>query len=192
LGAIGLMSLLAVSARAQFYAPETEYHDPVQRMFPVEAARVLAWRANQLTNRIAEVSYTVSTSTNGTTAWRLSWLDKDGKPVKMAEVEYAASVLKQGAGYYREVMRQLMVTGWEEMKPLKAADATSAYWKGAEMAGLSRELSVGRALAMTSAGSTPLDGIRAAQLAGLLAHATLPSCAGNTSLDDQLGARAAA
>jgi len=77
------MSLLAVSARAQFYAPETEYHDPVQRMFPVEAARVLAWRANQLTNRIAEVSYTVSTSTNGTTAWRLSRLDKDGKPVKV-------------------------------------------------------------------------------------------------------------
>jgi len=41
------MFLLTISSFAQFYAPETEFHDRVQRFFPVEAARVLAWRANQ-------------------------------------------------------------------------------------------------------------------------------------------------
>ena len=82
LGVIGLMFFLGVSALAQFYAPETEYHDPVQRLFPVEAARVLAWRANQQTNRFADVTYTVSTATNGTTSWSLAWLGTDGKSVR--------------------------------------------------------------------------------------------------------------
>src|SRR5688572_20753380 len=33
-------------ATSQFYAPSTDYHDAVQRVFPVEAARLLAAREN--------------------------------------------------------------------------------------------------------------------------------------------------
>jgi hypothetical protein len=41
---LGLISLLfSINCNAQFYAPDTEYHDLCQRVFPVEAARVLAW-----------------------------------------------------------------------------------------------------------------------------------------------------
>jgi hypothetical protein len=191
LGAISLMLLLTASAQAQFYAPDTEYHDLVQRVFPVEAARVLAWRANQQNNQIAEVSYSVSTSTNGTTTWQLSWLDKDGKPVKTTRVEYPANLLKQGVGFYREVTRQLMESGWEELQSANAAAVVGAYWKGAGTAAVSREESLGRALAMISKASPQADGVWAAQLAGLLSHTTLPSYAGSTSLDDQLAARAA-
>jgi hypothetical protein len=35
--------LSVLSASAQFYAPDTRFHDLSQRCFPVEAARVLAW-----------------------------------------------------------------------------------------------------------------------------------------------------
>ena len=37
---------LVARLAAQWYAPATEYHDPVQRVFPVELARVLAAREN--------------------------------------------------------------------------------------------------------------------------------------------------
>ena len=192
LRAVGLACLVAVPARAQFYAPDTEYHDPVQRVFPVEAARVLAWRANQLNNRIAEISYVVSTATNGTTSWQLSWLGANGKPVKTTRVEYASNVLKQGPGFYREVMRQLMSSGWDELQPLKADEATAAFWKGADQAALSREESLDRAFALASIASNRMDGTWAPQLAGLLVHAALPCFGGSVSLDEQMTARGAA
>ena len=46
---------------AQFYAPDTEYHDKAQRLFPVEAARVLAWRENLAGGQIAEITFKIST-----------------------------------------------------------------------------------------------------------------------------------
>jgi hypothetical protein len=186
----GLVFLLAVPARAQFYAPDTEYHDAVQRVYPVEAARILAWQANQKANRIAEVSYTVSTTTKGTTSWQLSWLDAKGKPIKTAKVQYASSLLKQGPGFYREVMRQLLSSGWDGIQPMKPEEATAAFWKGADQAGLSREQSLDRAFALVS--SNQKDGAWTPQLAGLLVHAALPHFGGHISLDDQLVARGAA
>jgi len=191
LWAVGLACLVAVPAHAQFYAPDTEYHDPVQRVFPVEAARVLAWRANQPSSRITEVSYMVSTATNGTTSWQLSWLGVDGKPVKTARVEYATGVLKQGPGFYRDVMRQMLSSGWEGIEAVKTEEATAAFWKGAELAGVSREVSLGRALDMASTAPSQKNGTWAPQLAGLLVHAALPEFGGHVSLDEQLVARGA-
>ena len=149
--------LLVVSAHSQFYAPDTEFHDPVQRVFPVEAARVLAWRANQQTNRIAEVSFTVSTATNGTTTWQLVCLDTNSKPLRTAKLEYPSNLLSQGQGFYREVMRQLLSSEQTEIKPLPAAQAIDAFWSGAELAGLSREESLARALAISLVASNRTD-----------------------------------
>ena len=43
-----LWMLLSKASWGQFYAPETELHDRSQRLFPVEAVRVLTWRENHL------------------------------------------------------------------------------------------------------------------------------------------------
>ena len=39
--------------------------------------------------------------------------------LRLREFEYASSVLKQGPGFYREVMRQLLSSGWEGIEPMK-------------------------------------------------------------------------
>ena len=79
--AAGLVALgcCTPAAYAQVYAPATEYHDPVQRVFVVEAARVVAWwnergRATNLT----EVAYDVTTKADQSTVW-----DSDGWTVQV-------------------------------------------------------------------------------------------------------------
>jgi len=185
------MFLLTISSFAQFYAPETEFHDRVQRFFPVEAARVLAWRANQSGAKIAEISYAVTTDTNGATSWQLSWLDSNSRVLKTAKVDYASSALLAGPGYYRDVVRQLWSTGWETPVPTTMEAATIAFWKGADMAGVSREESLGRALDLVSAGLLQKDG-GAPQLAGLLIHSALEQYGGKVTLDSLMEARGAA
>lgn len=58
-----LFSCLWISnlAHGKFYAPDTEYHDPVQRVFVVEAARVLAALENLRGTNFAQVTYQVTT-----------------------------------------------------------------------------------------------------------------------------------
>lgn len=206
---VGFFCLLSLSVQAQFYAPETEFHDSVQRVFPVEAARILAWRANRLEGKgIAEVSYTVRTTTNVVTpwqlscrprhitnvvtSWQLSWLDAGGKPLKTANVEYASSLLEQGPDFYREVMRQLSSAGWTKTSPLKANLAEEAFWHGAGQAGLSRETSLEHAFAMLPSASPLTHETWEPQMAGLLVHAALPEFGAKVSLDGQLIARGAA
>src|SRR4051812_19525310 len=96
--AIVLCWVVAASFCAgQSYAPDTAFHDPVQRLFVVEAARVLAWRANRQQNSIAEVSYQVNTTSNRDTSWQITWRDAKGKEMKSAKVEYPEGALKRGA-----------------------------------------------------------------------------------------------
>jgi hypothetical protein len=78
---LGIFSilLLAASGQAQFYAPETEYHDKAQRLFVVELARVLAWRENLQGGNFKEVTYSVAVNSNHVTTWNLHWLDARGK-----------------------------------------------------------------------------------------------------------------
>ena len=44
------------AARAQFYAPDTEFHDKAQRLFVVEATRILAWREMRAARRLQKSS----------------------------------------------------------------------------------------------------------------------------------------
>ncbi len=107
IGVIGLFCFSSTfEARAQFYAPETEYHDKVQRLFVVELARVLAWRENLHDGKIQEITYSVTVNTNGVTTWKLKWLGLDGKPVRTVEVHYPNQLLLEGPQFYREVFKQ--------------------------------------------------------------------------------------
>ena len=81
LAAACLALLAATSAHAQFYSPDTEFHDRVQRHFVVELARVLAWRENQKDPAhpaIAEVTYDVGISPDRKTTWNVHWLNSSG------------------------------------------------------------------------------------------------------------------
>ena len=100
------------SLHGQSYAPATNFHDPVQRVFPVELARVLAWRENLASNAgIAEIRYTVDSSDSGATMWTLRWLDARGGVWGQAMIFYAASALCDGPDFYRNVTRQMLRSG---------------------------------------------------------------------------------
>lgn len=198
----------APRARAQFYAPDTEFHDAVQRLFVVEAARVLAWRANAGGERISEVTYRVKTlsesaavatdtratasATNRVTVWEIQWVDTDGKAVRTATVRYPEGLLKQGPAFYRESFRQLWSAGWKPVGQGDAATLEERFWRGAEAAGPSREESLIVASRLLRSAPEQADESRAAELAGLLVHAALPGVAGNLTLDRLLVARGAA
>ncbi len=186
--AVGLLTFLvgASSVRAQFYAPDTEYHDRVQRHFVVELARVLAWRANQGTTppRIAAVTDEVSVSDDRRVTWKIRWLGADGQAVREAEVSYPESALTTGPAWYRDVARQLgcpAVAG----APDSEDDLIRYYWDGAESAEPSRAESLQIAFSLAPEKD-------AARLAGLLVHATMPAIVSGVSLDSVLLARGAA
>lgn len=187
-----LFGAIASTAQAQFYAPNTDFHDPVQRVFVVEAARVLAWRENQHGGKIAEVQYQVDTTTNQNTIWHIEWLNAAGKTVKAAKVEYPRASLKQGADFYRQAFRQLWVAGWKKPGRIDAAEIETAYWRGADEARVAREESLLRAFELQTAESTNAEETWMPQMAGLLVHSALPGIAGHLSLDRLLIARGAA
>src|SRR5258707_15750814 len=93
------------AAQAQVYAPATEYHDPVQRVFVVEAARVLAWWNERGATNLMEVTYDVTTKADQSTVWEIRWLDRAGKTAKTATVSYASEALKSGPEFYRTVFK---------------------------------------------------------------------------------------
>lgn len=181
-----LFLVVAPLARAQFYAPSTEFHDRAQRRFVVELARVMAWRENQATRepKIVEVTDEISLSADRRTTWKIHWLDAKGKSVRDAEVTYPESALTGGAAWYRDVARQL-APKTPPKAPLAEDAVIADYWAGAGAAQPSRAASIAVALAFAPEKD-------AAKLAGLLAHAALPSLGGGLSLDSTLLARAAA
>jgi hypothetical protein len=75
LAAVLFLFAVNLPLRAQFYAPETDYHDVAQRHFVVELARVLAWREDQQGGKIAQVTYEVRSADDHTTSWKIHWLD---------------------------------------------------------------------------------------------------------------------
>ncbi len=171
---------------AQFYSPDTEYHDRTQRHFVVELARVLAWRANQgnAQAKIAEITEKVSVSDDRRVTWKLRWLDADGNAVREAEVGYPESALVGGAAWYRDVAKQLACPPVDGA-PNSEAALIQSYWRGADSVEPSRADSLGAAFALAPEKD-------AAQLAGVLSHTTLPALVRGMSLDSVLLARAAA
>jgi|GEM_PF-343980 len=181
-----LLAGFTTETLAQFYAPDTDYHDLVQRQFVVELARVLAWRENRAGGKIAEITYEIASDSHRVTTWKLKWLDAQGRTVREMTVQYPETQLTAGAQFYRAVYRQLAPR--PPVGPLSETDLLRGYWEGAERTGLSRTESLQAAFALAKIPEPKA----APQLAGLLAHAALPSLAGTTMLDAVLLARAAA
>src|SRR5260221_12867043 len=129
------------AAHAQVYAPATEYHDPVQRVFVVEAARVLAWWSEHGATNLMEVAYDVTTKTDQTTVWEMRWLDPSGKVSKTISVTYPADLLKSGPEFYRSVFKQLWMADWRSPAQFEPIETVEGFWRGAAQMGVSREAS---------------------------------------------------
>jgi hypothetical protein len=189
---IFLLTIASITrTNAQFYAPETEFHDKAQRLFAVEAARVIAWRENLGTPKVVEVAFTVKTGTDRTTTWDLSWLDKSGRALKKFQVKYPESLLEGGPEFYREVFRQIWsASQTPALTNISTVELNSSFWHGAELTGIAREEGLKAAFDLAR---TNLDEARSLpSLAGLLTHIPMPSLCGGVTLDGLLLARGAA
>ena len=181
-----LAGFFAVSASAQVYAPQTVFHDPSQRVFPVEAARVMAWRLHK--PELDRVTFTVDRAGTDETIWKIAWLDASGASVKQATVRYREAQLRDGAAWFRVVWNQLRAA-LPATPGAAAGDLPSAFWSGAAEAGVSRleGLAAGFKIAdLLAKGESSGD---AARMAGCLAQAAHD---GAQSLDSALMARSAA
>ena len=156
LGAVYFLGSLG-GAHAQFYAPVTEYHDPVQRVFVVEAARVLAWWSNQGSENLSEITYDVTAKGDQSTVWDIRWLDRAGKTVKTATISYPGELLKAGPDFYRSVFKQLWLADWKSPPALDPGETKEGFWRGAAPMGLSREASLVSAFELCGAGSKKAD-----------------------------------
>jgi peroxiredoxin len=182
------LAAVPLTLEAQFYAPETNYHDICQRTFPVEAARVLAWIQNSGGGKIAEITYAVETNADGAITWRIAWRGPDGALLREATATYSEAALLRGPQFFREAFAQLAGKDWQ---PAKSGPAINgAFWKGAARAGLSRAESITAAGALVP--SEAPDAPRAAELAGALAHAAVPIIGRQFTIDSVLLSRAAA
>jgi hypothetical protein len=182
------VAALPFTLEAQFYAPETNYHDVCQRTFPVEAARVLAWMQNRAGGSIAEITYAVETSVDGATTWRVVWRGADGASLREATATYPEAALLRGPQFFRETFAQLAGKDWQPRKSGPKIDG--AFWKGAARAGSSRAESITAAGALVPAKAP--DAPRAAELAGALAQAAVPIIGKQFTIDSVLLSRAAA
>ncbi|MEQ1853477.1 MAG: hypothetical protein ABMA01_18010, partial [Chthoniobacteraceae bacterium] len=186
-----LASVAVGSLQAQFYAPDTEYHDIVQRTFPVEAARVLAWQRGAYTANVAEITYQVETTPAQETLWSIQWRDAAGHPLRERAVRYDAALLMRGGEFFREVFRQLCADDWK-IAATNIGRLEQAYWDGARRAGVSRPEAISAARKFV-ADNPRLDAADdAARLAGLLGHGALPILASQLTLDSVLLSRASA
>lgn len=182
---------------AQFYAPETQFHDKVQRLFVVEAVRVLAWRENLNGQKFSEITYKLTTGysgTNRTTIWDLDlFAGNSNKPVKTIHVSYPEQLLSEGPGFYRNVFNQIWSQGkWTSLPGLTRDTLNTRYWQGADLNGLSREEGLRAAFNLPGTNSHASEAEYAPKLAGLLTHVPLPSLCGGLTLDAMLLARGSA
>lgn len=194
MGGIGLFCFSSTfEARAQFYAPETEYHDKVQRLFVVELARVLAWRENLHNGKIQEITYSVNVDTNDVTTWKLQWLGVDGKPVRTVEVQYPNPLLLEGPQFYREVFKQEWSgTKWAALPKISRQELSQRFWAGADKSGMSREEGLDAMFKLTDTKSNVAEEEYAPELAGMMSHTALPGLAGGVTMDAMLLSRASA
>jgi hypothetical protein len=184
--------LVCFTSRAQFYAPETEYHDKVQRLFVVELARVLAWRENLSEPKIQEITYKVTVNNERATRWELQLLDANGKALQHIEVSYPDRLLQTGPQFYRDVFKQEWLAGkWSPLPVILNQDLTQRFWAGAARAGMSREEGLEAAFEVQNKPKVS-EGEYAPALAGLLSHVPLPSLCGGVTLDAMTLSRAAA
>ncbi len=195
--------LAATAAPGQSYAPETSCHDPVQRVFAVELARILAWRENLAGANIAEVRYEVRCAENGACVWALRWLDAQGALWREIPLFYAAPALTDGAGFYQATAAQLLAHRWTGFgartdKPghpdrtTGAQTLDEAFWDGLGQMGISRMATVRTVIADEPDLADLQDTAAAARMAGQLLACAVPGHASMLTLDSTLAARGAA
>lgn len=182
--------LQTVALRAQFYAPEPEFHDRAQRNFPVEAARVLAALQNSRGADIAEITYKLETADNQDVVWQIQWLDVKKKTLREKTVRYSQALLTTGPKYFREVFGQVAADVTLPKGEGRGFDAE--FWEGAKLAGVSRLESLAEAGKQVATGARLDKAPDAARLAGTLAHGAVPVLASPQTLDALLLGRAAA
>lgn len=186
-----LLGLIAV-ANAQFYAPDTQYHDISQRTFVVEAARVLAWYHCLTGNsQIAEITFEqVTTAAAHDTEWKVRWTDASGKLLRERQIQYPESQLLEGPDFYRKIFNQIADGDWG-ISTAPPDNASSAFWQGADLAGLSRLEAIAAAHRTITDKkiSRPAD---AARIAGILTQGSTSILGTQVTLDSLLLSRAAA
>jgi len=184
-----LLPLLAVAftARAQFYEPKTNAEDAVQRVFPVEAARVLAWQRGFA----GEITWTLIRSGPGGSIWKIGWKDASGKVVRERPVETGPARLAEGAAYYRDILKQLAGDDWA-VPSAPPDNAASAFWQGADLAGPHRRDGLAAIVKLLTDKPKIERASDSARLAGALVHASTPTFARKGALDPVLLARGAA
>jgi thiol-disulfide isomerase/thioredoxin len=176
---------------AQNVPAEPPGHDVCQRVFPIEAARVLAWQRNADGAQIAEVTGQFTVMANRDMQWRIRWLDAAKASLREKTVRYPATLVGEGAQFYREVFSQLSGDDWEQ-KSAPPDHFVTTFWQGADQAGATRGEASANAAKLLEKTPTITRAADASRLAGLLAHAALPGFAEPEPGDALLIARAAA
>lgn len=187
-----LAGVVCGPVQGQFYAPETERHDPVQRFFPVEMARILGWFENEKFPGISEIRYEVATKGDGATAWQIRWVNGEGKAVFQTTVEYPAVLLESGPEFYRNVALQISRPNFQQrFQGIRGAEAIEHFWKGAALLDVSRERTFSNILSLEMSFDEDSGGT-IAKLAGALTHSALFNVADRLSIDSVTAARGAA
>ncbi len=214
LSLIALFCLAALTprARAQYYAPDTAYHDPVQRVYPVELARILAWLENQKGGpQIAEIKFytdpasprvrtqrkagqpPVTTVTPEEHSWVLDWHDAEGATLRRFRLVYKAELLESGAAFYRDLLAQFRAQGATLALDAPASPvAADPFYDGLADLELNRLFTLRHASARYTDLATTPDTAIARKLAGQLLATSSFGLGGQHTLDTTLAARAAA
>lgn len=210
------MALLGLSLSstclAQYYAPDTAFHDPVQRVYPVELARVLAWIENQKGGpQITEVKFStapgasrpvtrrapgkppVITTTPEEHSWVLEWHAADGTVLRHFRLNYTAELLESGATFYRDLLAQFRNQGIElTLTAPTTASAADPFYDGLTDLELNRLHTLRHASAQYTNLATTPDIALVRKLSGQLLATASFGLGGQHTLDTTLAARAAA
>ncbi len=189
-----LTVVFASIGHAQHYNPEVYLHDAAQRMFPVEAARAMAWMENQKSDRIGEVTWQVAGHIQDGCVWKIGWKSYTGEESANATVTYNTAKLSKGPAYYREVWSELAKgLHYDAGKsPATAKELETAFWRGSALAGVTRVSAVVKAQTFLNQGHPRSNAQDAAELAGMLAQGAAPILGGSCTLDYLMLSRAAA
>lgn len=192
--ALIVFALFTQTAFSQRYLPHVVMHDMAQRLYPVEAARVMAWMVNQKAAKTTEVRGTMASKQDGGGEWTLTWHSAGGEEMARSVVSYDAASLDGGAAHFRQGWKQ-MAAGFAfkvSAKPEKADAVSKAFWDGFSSADLSRMTAVMSLEKWSGRTQAPENAAQAAELAGRLARVARPVLAGACTLDHVCLARAAA
>jgi hypothetical protein len=189
-----VFGLATLSLRAQFYAPDVCMHDAAQRLFVVEAARVLAWIENKQDPKVADVRWEVDGSVTGETEWRLSWLNAEGEELRAETLSYGEKELTQGGDFYRRIWKVLRKQAdmKEDQRQVDSELLLRSFWPDPNSIGVNRMSGVLAAVDWARNKKPIEQAADAVALAGILMHSAHSILVDSCQLDYLLLARSAA